>query len=214
MSILKRIEENIINGKFKETEGLVKNALEEGFAPDEIIKGGLSAGIDEVGRRFKSDEYFLPEVMVSAKAMNIALATLKPYYTGQKKETVGTFLIGTVEGDLHDIGKNMVTMMMEASGFTVYDLGIDVKPEVFVQEIREKSPDLVGLSALLTMTMPMQRETIKAITEAGLRSKIKILVGGAPVDQHWADEIGADAYAEDAVECVEKSRTFLVEKGS
>jgi 5-methyltetrahydrofolate--homocysteine methyltransferase len=214
MSILKRIEENIINGKFKETEGLVKEALNEGLAPDEIIKGGLSVGIDEVGRRFKSDEYFLPEVMVSAKAMNIALATLKPYYTDQKKETIGTFLIGTVEGDLHDIGKNMVTMMMEASGFTVYDLGIDVKPEVFVQEIREKSPDLVGISALLTMTMPMQRETINAITEAGLRDRIKILVGGAPVDQHWAEEIGADAYAEDAVECVEKSRTFLVKKGS
>jgi 5-methyltetrahydrofolate--homocysteine methyltransferase len=214
VNILKQIEENIINGKFKETEGLVKKALEEGFAPDEIIKGGLSVGIDEVGRRFKSDEYFLPEVMVSAKAMNIALATLKPHYAGQKKETIGTFLIGTVEGDLHDIGKNMVTMMMEASGFTVYDLGIDVKPGVFVQEIKEKSPDLVGISALLTMTMPMQRETIKAITEAGLRGKIKILVGGAPVDQSWADEIGADAYAEDAVECVEKSKIFLVEKGS
>lgn len=209
MDILKQIEENIIKGKYKETEGLVKQALEQGKSPNEIIKNALSKGIDEVGRRFKCDEYFLPEVMTCARAMSTALAVLKPYFTTRTKSTAGTFLIGTVEGDLHDIGKNIVSMMMEASGFTVYDLGIDVKPEVFVREIKEKSPDLVGLSSLLTMTMPAQRDTIKAIEAAGLRDRVKILVGGAPIDQRWADEIGADAYAGDAVECVEKSKAIM-----
>lgn len=209
MDILKQIEENIIDGKFKETEGLVKAGLEQGKTPNEIIQGALSKGIDEVGRRFKCDEYFLPEVMTCARAMSTAIATLKPHFTSEKKATIGTFLIGTVEGDMHDIGKNIVSMMMEASGFTVYDLGIDVKPEVFIREIQEKSPDLVGISALLTMTMPAQRDTIKAIEAAGLRDKVKILVGGAPVDQAWAEEIGADAYGEDAIECVEKSKALL-----
>ncbi len=209
MDILKELEENIIKGRFKETEGLVKTALDQGKGADEIISEALSRGIDEVGRRFKSDEYFLPEVMTCARAMNTALSVLKPFFTDQKKNTIGTFLIGTVEGDLHDIGKNIVSMMMEASGFKVYDIGIDVKPEVFIREIKEKSPDLVGISALLTMTMPKQRETIKAFEDAGIREDIVILVGGAPVDQSWADEIGADAYAEDAIECVEKSKAFL-----
>lgn len=209
MEILKQVEENIIDGKFKETEGLVKAALEQGKAPNEIIENALSKGIEEVGRRFRCDEYFLPEVMTSARAMTTAIEVLKPYFTSQKKSTIGTFLIGTVEGDMHDIGKNIVSMMMEAAGFAVYDIGIDVKPEVFIKEIREKSPDLVGISALLTMTMPMQRRTIEAIKEAGLRDKVKILVGGAPVDQAWAEEIGADAYGEDAIECVEKSKALL-----
>lgn len=209
MHILEKIEDNIINGKFKETEGLVKVALEQGKTPDEIIGDALSKGIDEVGRRFRCDEYFLPEVMTSARAMSTAIAILKPYFATQKKSTIGTFLIGTVEGDMHDIGKNIVSMMMEAAGFSVYDIGIDVKPEVFVKEIKDKSPDLVGISALLTMTMPTQRTTIKAIEEAGLRDKVKILVGGAPVDQAWADEIGADAYGEDAIECVEKAKALL-----
>jgi 5-methyltetrahydrofolate--homocysteine methyltransferase len=212
MEILKQIEENIIDGRFKETEGLVKAALEQGKTPNEIIQDALSKGIEEVGRRFKCDEYFLPEVMTCARAMSTAIATVKPYFTTQKKMTIGTFLIGTVSGDLHDIGKNIVSMMMEASGFAVHDLGIDVKPEVFIREIKEKSPDLVGLSCLLTMTMPMQRETIKAIREAGLRDKVKILVGGAPIDQRWADEIGADAYAGDAMECIEKSKALLAMK--
>jgi 5-methyltetrahydrofolate--homocysteine methyltransferase len=209
VDILKQIEENIIDGKFKETEGLVRTALEEGKTPNEIIENALSKGIDEVGRRFRNDEYFLPEVMTCARAMSSAIEVLKPHFTTQKKTTIGTFLIGTVEGDMHDIGKNIVSMMMEAAGFMVYDIGIDVKPEVFIREIKEKSPELVGISALLTMTMPMQRRTIEAIKEAGLRDKIKILVGGAPVDQAWADEIGADAYGEDAIDCVEKSKALL-----
>ncbi len=209
MDILKQLEENIIAGKFKETEGLVRTALEQGISPNQIINDALSKGIDEVGRRFKCDEYFLPEVMTCARAMTTAITTLKPHFVAEKKTTIGTFLVGTVAGDLHDIGKNIVSMMMEASGFTVYDLGIDVKPEVFIREIKEKSPDLVGISALLTMTMPAQRDTIKAIEAAGLRGKVKILVGGAPIDQRWADEIGADGYAEDAVECVEKSKALL-----
>ena len=209
MDILKEIEENIIKGKFKETEGLTKSALDQGKGPNEIIQEGLSKGIAEVGRRFKNDEYFLPEVMICAKAMNTALSVLKPLFTNEKKETIGSFLIGTVEGDLHDIGKNLVSMIMEASGFKVYDLGMNIKPDVFVQEIKDKSPDIVGLSALLSTTMPMQEETIRAFEKAGIREKIKVLVGGAPVDQNWADKIGADCYAEDAVECVEKSKALL-----
>jgi 5-methyltetrahydrofolate--homocysteine methyltransferase len=210
MTILKEIEENIIKGKFKETEDLVKTALDQGKEPNEIIAEGLSKGMAEVGRRFKCDEYFLPEVMVCARAMDTALTVLKPLFTDQKsKDVLGTFLIGTVEGDLHDIGKNIVSMIMEASGFKVIDLGIDIKPQVFVQEIKKNSPDLVGLSALLSTTMPMMKDTIDAIEGAGLRDGIKILVGGAPVDQAWSDKIGADAYAEDALECVEKSKTLL-----
>jgi 5-methyltetrahydrofolate--homocysteine methyltransferase len=210
MDILKKLEENIIRGKFKETDGLVKAALEQELDPNEIIQEGLSKGMAEVGRRFKNDEYYLPEVLVCARAMNTGLALLKPYFTDKTgKEIIGTFLVGTVEGDLHDIGKNIVSMIMEASGFKVFDLGIDIKPEVFVQEIREKSPDLVGLSALLSTTVPMMKETIDSIEQAGLRADVKILVGGAPVDQGWADKIGADAYAEDALECVEISKSML-----
>lgn len=210
MDILKEIEANVIKGKFNVTEDLVKAAVDQGIDPNEIIEKGLSKGMAEVGRRFKNDEYFLPEVMVCARAMNTALAVLKPLFAGQKeKRSIGTFLIGTVEGDLHDIGKNLVSMIMEASGYTVYDLGIDIKPETFVQEIKDKSPQLVGLSALLSTTMPMMEETIEAIKQAGLRDTVKILVGGAPVDQAWADKIGADAYAEDAVECVEKTKAML-----
>jgi 5-methyltetrahydrofolate--homocysteine methyltransferase len=210
MDILKEIEANVIKGKFNVTEDLVKAAVDQGIDPNEIIEKGLSKGMAEVGRRFKNDEYFLPEVMVCARAMNTALAVLKPLFGGQKeKKSIGTFLIGTVEGDLHDIGKNLVSMIMEASGYTVYDLGIDIKPETFVQEIKDKSPQLVGLSALLSTTMPMMEETIEAIKQAGLRDTVKILVGGAPVDQAWADKIGADAYAEDAVECVEKTKAML-----
>ena len=209
MDILKEIEGNIIKGKFKETKELIKSALDQGKGPNEIIQEGLSKGMAEVGRRFKNDEYFLPEVMVCARAMDTALSVLKPLFTSQKKETMGSFLIGTVEGDLHDIGKNLVSMIMEASGFKVYDLGMNIKPDVFVQEIKDKSPDIVGLSALLSTTMPMQEETIRAFEKAGIREKIKVLVGGAPVDQNWADKIGADGYAEDAVECVEKSKALL-----
>ena len=210
MGILMEIEENIIKGKFKETEGLIKTALDQGKGPNKIIEEGLSKGMAEVGRRFKCDEYFLPEVMVSARAMHTALGVLKPLFTDQtNNETIGTFLIGTVEGDLHDIGKNIVSMIMEASGFRVIDLGIDIKPAVFVEEIKNNSPDLVGLSALLSTTMPMMKDTIEAIENAGLRDGIKILVGGAPVDQAWADSIGADAYGEDALECLEKSKAYL-----
>lgn len=210
MDILKEIEENILKGKFNETEGLVQEAVDQGIDPNDIIGESLSPGMAEVGRRFKCDEYFLPEVMVCARAMNTALGVLKPLFAGEKgQKSIGIFLIGTVEGDLHDIGKNLVSMIMEASGFTVYDLGVDIKPGDFVQEIKDKSPQLVGLSALLSTTMPMMEDTIEAIQQAGLRDKVKILVGGAPVDQGWADRIGADAYAEDAVECVEKSKTIL-----
>jgi 5-methyltetrahydrofolate--homocysteine methyltransferase len=210
MDILKEIEENILKGKFNETEGLVQAAVDQGIDPNDIIEKALSSGMAEVGRRFKCDEYFLPEVMVCARAMNPALVVLKPLFAGEKEQkSLGTFLIGTVEGDLHDIGKNLVSMIMEASGFTVYDLGVDIKPGDFVQEIKDKSPQLVGLSALLSTTMPMMEDTIEAIKQAGLRDEVKILVGGAPVDQGWADRIGADAYAEDAVECVEKSKTIL-----
>ena len=210
MDILKEIEENILKGKFNETEGLVKTAVDQGIDQNDIIEKALSSGMAEVGRRFKCDEYFLPEVMVCARAMNTALEVLKPLFAGEKEQkSLGTFLIGTVEGDLHDIGKNLVSMIMEASGFTVYDLGVDIKPGDFVQEIKDKSPQLVGLSALLSTTMPMMEDTIEAIKQAGLRDEVKILVGGAPVDQGWADRIGADAYAEDAVECVEKSKTIL-----
>ena len=206
-----QIEWNISEGEYDETVDLINPALEKDIAARTLIAGPMATGIAEVGRRFKMDEYFLPEVMMSAKSMHAALGVLKPLIIAEKTEEVGTIVVGTVQGDLHDIGKKIVAMMLEAAGFTVHDLGVSVPPEEFIASIKEHQPQIVGFSALLTTTMNMQWETIKAIKAEGLREQVKVFVGGAPISQTWCDKIGADAYAADALIAVEKAKACLKE---
>ena len=203
------LEWNIINGEHAETVDLINPCLENQVSARTLIAGPMATGIAEVGRRFKMDEYFLPEVMMSAKCMHQALGRLKPLIIAEKTEDVGTVVVGTVQGDLHDIGKKIVAMMMEAAGFTVIDLGVTVPPEDFIAAIREHKPKIVGFSALLTTTMNMQWETLKQITAAGLREDVKIFVGGAPISQAWCNKIGADAYGMDALVAVEKAKACV-----
>lgn len=203
------LEWNIIDGEHADTVGFIDQALEGDVSARTLIAGPMATGIAEVGRRFKMDEYFLPEVMMSAKCMHEALARLKPLILAEKSEEVGTVVIGTVQGDLHDIGKKIVAMMMEAAGFTVHDLGVTVPPEKFVEAVREHKPQIVGFSALLTTTMNMQWETLKVFTAEGLREDLKVFVGGAPISQAWCDKIGADAYAMDALVAVDKAKACV-----
>jgi 5-methyltetrahydrofolate--homocysteine methyltransferase len=204
-----QIEWNIIDGEHTGTVDLINPALEYDIAARTLIAGPMATGIAEVGRRFKMDEYFLPEVMMSAKCMHAALGRLKPLIIAEKTEQIGTVVVGTVQGDLHDIGKKIVAMMLEAAGFTVVDLGVTVSPDAFIAAIREHKPQIVGFSALLTTTMNMQWETLKRITAEGLRQDVKVFVGGAPISQAWCDKIGADAYATDALVAVEKAKACL-----
>ena len=209
-----RIEWNIIDGEHTKTNAMISTALERSVSARTLIAGPMATGIAEVGRRFKMDEYFLPEVMMSAKCMHAALGLLKPLILAEKTEDVGTVVVGTVQGDLHDIGKKIVAMMLEAAGFTVIDLGVSVPPEDFIRAIRQHKPVIVGFSALLTTTMNMQWETLKLIKSEGLREAVKVFVGGAPISQAWCDKIGADAYAADALIAVDKARACIgIHKG-
>ncbi|MGB3717200.1 MAG: corrinoid protein [Candidatus Promineifilaceae bacterium] len=213
MNILKEIEEKLIEGDFNTVDSLVKETVEQRINPNDVIQGALSPGMEEVGRRFRNNEYFIPEVLMCAKAMNMALDTLKPFLVGDSaRKVIGKFLIGTVEGDVHDIGKNLVSMMLEASGFEVIDLGVGVPAEKFVAEAKLHLPDIVGLSALLSTTIVGFEDVIQAFQEAGLRDKFKIMVGGAPVTQEYADSVGADGYASNASAAVEKAKNFLAER--
>ena len=203
------IEWNIIDGEHTDTVGFINEALDGEVTARTLIAGPMATGIAEVGRRFKMDEYFLPEVMMSAKCMHEALGRLKPLIIAEKSEEVGTVVVGTVQGDLHDIGKKIVAMMLEAAGFTVHDLGVTVPPEKFIEAIREHKPQIVGFSALPTTTMNMQWETLKVITAEGLREELKVFVGGAPISQAWCDKIGADAYGADALIAVDKAKACV-----
>jgi 5-methyltetrahydrofolate--homocysteine methyltransferase len=203
------LEWNIIDGEHTGTNAYIQELLAKDVSPRTLIAGPMAAGIAEVGRRFKMDEYFLPEVMMSAKCMQAALGVLKPLIVAEKTEEIGTVVVGTVQGDLHDIGKKIVGMMMEAAGFTVIDLGVSVPPEDFIAAIRQHKPQIVGFSALLTTTMNMQWETLKLIKAEGLREDVKVFVGGAPISQAWCDKIGADAYAADALIAVDKARACI-----
>jgi 5-methyltetrahydrofolate--homocysteine methyltransferase len=203
------IEWNIIDGEHGKTSGFIQTALDQEVSARTLIAGPMAAGIAEVGRRFKMDEYFLPEVMMSAKCMHAALGLLKPLIVAEKTEDIGTVVVGTVQGDLHDIGKKIVGMMLEAAGFTVIDLGVTVPPEDFIAAIRKHNPQIVGFSALLTTTMNMQWETLKLIKAEGLREAVKVFVGGAPISQAWCNKIGADAYAADALIAVDKARACI-----
>lgn len=208
--LLTGIADAVLNGKLAAVGDLVHQALTTGVAPLAIIQQGLAPGMTEVGVRFKAGDYFLPEVLVSAKTMAAGVAILEPLLAGgTQQEPLGTVLIGTVAGDVHDIGKNIVAMMLRGAGFAVTDLGVNVSSENFVDAVREHRPDILALSALLSTTMPAQEKTIAALAAAGLRDSVKIMVGGAPVKQKWADQIGAESYAADAVEAVDKAKELL-----
>ena len=207
--LLGKMAESLIAGNIDEVVNLTKEALDGGAAPADILDQGLLAGMDVVGQRFKAEEMFIPEVLRCAKCMHGAMEILRPLLAETGAESIGTLIIGTVKGDLHDIGKNLVGMMFEGAGFNVVDLGIDKEPQVFVDAIKEHKAKLIGMSALLTTTMPKMGETIKAIQEAGIRDQVKILVGGAPITAAFAKEIGADGYASNAASAVEKGKELL-----
>ena len=198
MADLQAITQALIAGGGDQVTSLVQKALNEGADPKQVLNEGLIKGMDIVGDRMQEGEMFIPEVLQSAKAMAAAVAILKPLLAEGDASGAGKLVIGTVKGDLHDIGKNLVSMMLESAGFQITDLGVDVSPEQFVQAAREQNADLIGLSALLTTTMPMMKKTIDALVESGLRNRVKVIIGGAPVTQKYADEIGADGYAADA----------------
>lgn len=202
--LFNKLAQAVIDGEPEDAEDLARRAIELGLDPLECINKGLMVGIQKVGELFSAGEYYLPELIIGADAMKQALDVLEPALMGdQKREVVGNVVIGTVQGDLHEIGKTLVATMLTANGFKVMDIGVDKSPEDFIAAIKEADADIVGSSALLTTTMLQQKKLIEAITEAGLREKVKIMVGGAPVTESYAKEIGADGYAEDAISAVE-----------
>lgn len=208
MSILIEINENLQKGRSKAVCNLVETALAEKLDPKDIMQSLLD-GMNTIGEKFKRDEVFVPDVMIAARAMNNGLAKLKPYLAEAGVTTVGKACIGTVKGDLHDIGKNLVKMMLEGKGFEVIDLGVDVAPETFVKTAVEQNCDVICCSALLTTTMTAMDEVVKAAEAAGIRDKVKIMVGGAPVDQRFCDHIGADAYTRDAASAADAAVAFM-----
>jgi 5-methyltetrahydrofolate--homocysteine methyltransferase len=207
--ILKTLAEKLYDGKFREMPELTQQALDEGLRPAQVLQKGLIAGMDVVGRDFKAGELFVPEVLVAAKAMHAAMDVLRPLLVGEEVSSLGKYVIGTVQGDLHDIGKNLVGMMVEGAGFEVVDLGTDVTPQAFVEAVKTHRPHLLGMSALLTTTMPAMKTAIDALSEAGLRDQVKVMVGGAPVTAAFAQEVGADGYAPDAAAAVDMARSLM-----
>lgn len=209
MSQLSTITETLISGDGETLQKLVQEALAAGVPANTILNDALIAGMDIVGAKMECGDMFIPEVLMAAQAMSESVEILKPLLADGQSSVVGKVIIGTVKGDLHDIGKNLVKMMLESAGFEIIDLGVDISPEDFVKAIIENKPDIVGLSALLTTTMPMMKKSIQTIEESGLRKNLKIIVGGAPVNQAFADEIGADGYAPDAGAASKLAKSLL-----
>lgn len=207
MADLKALAQAVIDGNPTEAVRLTKEALEEGLSPKTILNEGLIAGMDVVGVRFKANEIYIPQVVIAGRAMKMAMELLEPKLAAAGVDPIGKAVIGTVQGDLHDIGKNLVAMMLKGAGFKVEDLGVDVDPETFVEKVKSTNAQIVGLSALLTTTMTAMDKTIQAIREAGL--SCKVMVGGAPVTQNFADKIGADGYAPDAASAVDLAKSLL-----
>jgi 5-methyltetrahydrofolate--homocysteine methyltransferase len=207
--ILSKMSEAIIEGNVDDMVDLTEEALEDGIPAQDVLDKGLMAGMDYVGAEFKAGNMFVPEVLRSAKAMQTAMDILKPELAKSGARRTGKVLLGTVKGDMHDIGKNLVGMMCEGAGFEVKDIGKDIDPDAFVQAVRDFKPDIVGMSALLTTTMRAMGHTVTALEEAGLRDQVKVMVGGAPVTGAWASEIGADGYSEDAMGAVELAKRLV-----
>ncbi len=208
-TILQAIQGKVIEGEKAEAVSSVEQALQEGLTAERILNESLITAMNEVGRRFEAGEFYIPEMLVAAHTMQAALAILKPFLTQGGMQAKGKVLIGTVMGDLHEIGKNLVATMLEGAGFEVIDLGTDVPPEKFVDAVKDQQVDIVGISALLTTTMNTMRKTIEALEKAGLRQKVKIIIGGAPVTEAFAKEIGADGYSPDASRAVTLARTLM-----
>ncbi len=208
VSQIEAIYQAVLDGNAPAAKAGVEKALAAGIAPDTILKEGLIAAMAEVGRLFEENEYFVPEMLVSARAMQNGLSVLKPYLAETGAQPTGKVIIGTVKGDLHDIGKNLVAMMLEGAGFEVVDLGTDVSPEKFVKAVYDHKPQVVGMSALLTTTMPSMGTTVKALQEAGVRDQVKVMIGGAPVTDAFAKQIGADGYAPDASSAVRLAKSL------
>ena len=206
---LNKVRDALVNGKADEVRDMVKKALDEGQEVEKILNEGLIAGMDIVGEKFKRNEFYVPEMLIAARAMKAGMEVLRPILVQKDVKPLGTVVLGTVRGDLHDIGKNLVGMMLEGAGFEIVDLGVDVSPEKFVQTVKEKKAQIVGLSALLTTTMPSMKDVIKALEEEGIRDKVKVMIGGAPVTQNYADEIGADGYAPDAASAADKAKELV-----
>jgi len=207
--VLAQISTAVIEGQLEGMEDLTNKALGDGLEAQQILNDGLMKGMDHVGVEFKAGNMFVPEVLRSARAMQASMNILRPLLAESGVEMVGKILLGTVKGDLHDIGKNLVAMMCEGAGFDVKDLGKDVEPEAFVEEVKQFEPDVLGMSALLTTTMRSMEQTIKELEEAGIRDKVKVIIGGAPVTQDFADRIGADGYASNAAGAAELAKKLL-----
>jgi corrinoid protein of di/trimethylamine methyltransferase len=208
MSILTEISENLQRGKAKVVRELVQQAIEQGVSPEDILNKGLLDGMNVIGEKFKKNEVYVPEVLVSARAMNMGAQVLKPYLEQAGVKAVGRVCIGTVQGDLHDIGKNLVKMMLEGKGLEVIDLGTDVAPETFIQTAIEQNCQIICCSALLTTTMGVMEDVVKKAEEAGIRDKVKIMIGGAPVDEAFCKKIGADCYTPDAASAADAAVEF------
>ena len=206
---LNDISKALQRGKAEKVSELVKQALNEGVTPKNILEEGLIHGMSIIGKQFKKNEVYVPEVLIAARAMHAGMDVLKPKLIESGVKNIGKVVMGTVQGDLHDIGKNLVEMMLEGAGFEVIDLGTDISTDKFVEAVKEHKPNIIGMSALLTTTMVNMVEVIKALDAEGLRDKVKIMVGGAPVTQNYADQIGADGYSPDASSAVDKAKVFL-----
>jgi 5-methyltetrahydrofolate--homocysteine methyltransferase len=209
MADFQHMIDTLVEGNEDQLKTLAQGALNEGIAAKEILDNGLMAGMDIVGKKMEDEDMFIPEVLRSAKAMTAVIDILKPLLAEGEVTAVGKVVIGTVKGDLHDIGKNLVAMMLESAGFEVYNLGADITPETFIQELQDKEANMLCLSALLTTTMPMMKTTIDVLNNTAIRDKVKVMIGGAPVTQEYADQIGADGYAHDAGSATRLAKTLV-----
>ena len=209
--LFRKMAQSVIDGEEEEAGALAQQALDQGVDPLDAINEGYTPGMDVVGELFSTGEYFLPDLILGGEAMKTALAVLEPALeaAGQQREVLGKIVLGTVKGDIHEIGKSLVGTMLSANGFEVFDLGTDVESEEFVARAREYNADIVGLSALLTTTMLQQRDVVEHLAEAGLRERVKVMVGGSPVTRGWADQIGADGFAEDAATSVGEAKRLM-----
>jgi 5-methyltetrahydrofolate--homocysteine methyltransferase len=206
MALKEQLYDQVIQGDAEGVKELTAQALQEGFQAGELLNDVLIPAMADVGQRFERQEFFVPEMLVAARAMKYGVEVLRPHLVAAGVKPIGTVVVGTVSGDLHDIGKNLVIMMLEGTGFRVVDLGVDVSPDKFVAAVREHAPQLLGMSALLTTTMMAMKATTEALQKAGVRGQVKVMIGGAPVTQRFADEIGADVYAADASSAARKAK--------
>ncbi|MGD0580950.1 MAG: corrinoid protein [Bryobacteraceae bacterium] len=211
MADLGKLHTAVLEGDAKTSAAITQQALDEGVEPLKLVTDSMVPAMDEAGRRFEAEEYFVPELLLAARAMKAAMALIRPLLVASGAKSAGRVAVGTVKGDLHDIGKNLVASMLEGGGFEVLDLGADVSPEKFIEAVKEKGAQVVCLSALLTVTMPAMKTTIEALKQAGVRENVKVLVGGAPVTSQYASEIGADGYGENANSAVALTRKLLAE---